>query len=181
MQETLDQIPPEAWPLIDLLFNLTLAAAGIWLAVTVFVLWRRHASNLTPVNAASKSRRAQPDFLKVDQKARDEAIARGESFDKELERREREEAAEAAGKRHMTLSERIASFVSFYMSLFTLATMVFGAIFQVSRMGSMMQEFSSIERILTVIQNHPIAFTVASLVVIFHVYRFFAHRQWQEG
>lgn len=180
MQETLDQIPPEAWPLIDLLFNLTMAAAGIWLAITVFVLWRRHASNLTPVNAASKRKSAQPDFLEVDHKARKEAIARGESFDKELARREREEAR-AAQRSPATLSQKIASFISFYMSLFTLATMIFGAIFQISRMGAMMQEYSSFERILAVIQNHPIAFTVASLVVVFHIYRFVAHRQWQEG
>lgn len=183
MPEALDQIPPEAWPLIDLLFNLTMAAVGIWLAVTVFVWWRRSASNLTPVNAASKDKSAQPDFLRVDKKAREEALERGEAFDKEIERRVREaEKAKARGGRApATVSQRLARFLSFFMSLFTLATMVFGAIFQVTRMGQMMKEYSTLERIVTVVQNHPISFTVATLVIVFQVYRFFVERNWQEG
>ncbi|MEM6651945.1 MAG: hypothetical protein AAGA72_01790 [Pseudomonadota bacterium] len=183
MPETLNQIPPEAWPLIDLLFNITMVSVVIWLAITVFVWWRRSASNLTPVNAADKNKTAQPDFLKVDQRARSEAIERGESFDKEIERREREEAR-AAARAHQprgTVSERLARFVSFFMSLFTLATMIFGAIFQVTRMGDMMREYSTTERILTVIQNHPISFTIAGLVIVFQIYRFFVDRNWQEG
>ena len=183
MPETLNQIPPEAWPLIDLLFNITMVSVAIWLAITIFVWWRRSASNLTPVNAAGKNKNAQPDFLKVDQSARSEAIERGESFDKEIERRERAEAR-AAARAHQprgTVSERLARFVSFYMSLFTLATMIFGAIFQVTRMGDMMREYSTTERILTVIQNHPISFTIAGLVIVFQIYRFFVDRNWQEG
>ena len=80
-----------------------------------------------------------------------------------------------------TVSERLARFVSFFMSLFTLATMIFGAIFQVTRMGDMMREYSTTERILTVIQNHPISFTIAGLVIVFQIYRFFVDRNWQEG
>lgn len=178
MQETLDQIPPEAWPLIDLLFNVTLVVGVLWLALTIFVLWRRSASNLTPVNAARKSKKAQPDFLKVDEKAREAAMERGEAYDKELEAQER---ARSGKKDPISLSERIASFVSLFMSLFSLATMVFGAIFQVSRMGTMMQEYSSVERIQAVLEAHPIAFIVASLVIVFHIYRYFTQRKWQEG
>lgn len=183
MSETLNQIPPEAWPLIDLLFNLTMAATGIWLAITVFVIWRRASSNLTPVNAAGKSGKAQPDFLKVDKKARAEALERGEAFDKELERREREAAkAEARGKRKpASLGQRIASLASFFMSLFTLATLIFGAIFQVSRMGQMMKDYSAPERIIAVIEAHPISFTIATLVIVHQVYRFISDRKWQEG
>lgn len=183
MSETLDQIPPEAWPLIDLLFNITMVAVAIWLAITVFVWWRRSASNLTPVNAADKNRKAQPDFLSVDHKARAEAVQRGETFDREIERREREEARAAAQTQRprTTVSQQLARFVSFFMSLFTLATMIFGAIFQVSRMGSMMREYSTAERIVAVVQDHPISFTVAGAVILFQVYRFFVDRNWQEG
>lgn len=184
MNDALDQIPPEAWPLIDILFNVTMAATGIWLAITVFVWWRRSASNLTPVNAATKDKSAQPDFLKVDEKARAEAIARGEAFDKEIERRERkaERARTRTGVRApLTITQRLARFLSFFMSLFTLATMIFGAVFQVSRMGQIMEQYSTADRILTVIQTHPISFTVATLVIVFQVYRFFVDRKWQEG
>jgi len=183
MPDTLNQIPPEAWPLIDLLFNLTMASIGIWLAITVFIWWRRSASNLTPVNAAGKNNNAQPDFLNVDKKARTEALERGESFDKEIERREREAARTAAreGRSPATISQRMARFLSFFMSLFTLATMIFGAIFQVTRMGQMMKEYSTLERIIAVVQNHPISFTIATLVIVFQVYRFFAERNWKES
>jgi len=183
MPETLNQIPPEAWPLIDLLFNITMVTVAIWLAITVFVWWRRSASNLTPVNAASKNRKAQPDFLNVDNQARTAALERGETFDKEVERREREEARAAAKQRgsKSTPGQTVARFVSFLMSLFTLATMIFGAIFQVSRMGSIMKDYSTTERILSVIQSHPISFAVASAVIIFQFYRFLVDRKWQEG
>lgn len=183
MSVTLEQIPPEAWPLIDLLFNLTMATVGIWLALTVFVWWRRSASNLTPVNAADKNKNAQPDFLKVNKAARAEALERGEAFDKEIERREREEARAQAksSQASLTLTHRAARFLSFFMSLFTLATMIFGAIFQVTRMGDMMKEYSTFDRILTVVQNHPVSFSIAMLVIIFQIYRFFTDRKWQEG
>lgn len=183
MTETLNQIPPEAWPLIELLFNLTMATVGLWLAITIFVWWRRSASNLTPVNAVSRSETAQPDFLKVNEKARAQAEARGEAFDKQLERQEREAArAEAHGdRRPRSASQRIAGLLSFFMSLFTLATMIFGAIWQVSRMGQLMQEYSTFERITAVIQNHPISFSVIALVIGFHVFRFITDRQWKEG
>lgn len=180
MPEIAETIPPEAWPFIDQLFVATLVVAAIWLVLSGFVLWRRKASNLTPVSAAGKSKSAQPDFLKVDSKAREAAIARGESFDKELARRERREASRAASS-PATLSQRIAGAITFLMSLFTLATMIYGAIFQVSRMGSMMKEYSSFERIVLVIQRHPIAFSVAVFVILFHIYRYFAQRKWQEA
>jgi len=183
MTETLNTIPPEAWPLIELLFNITMATVGIWLAITVFVWWRRSASNLTPVNAAGRNKSAQPDFLKVDDQARAQAEARGEAFDKQLVRQEREAAkAEARGGRERrSASQKIAGLLSFLMSLFTLATMIVGAIWQVSRMGQLMQEYSTFERIVAVVQNHPISFSVAALVIGFHVFRFFTDRQWKEG
>lgn len=179
MQESLDQIPPEAWPLITLMLNATMAVAIIWLLITVFVWWRRQASNLTPVQAAGKTRAAQPDFLRVDKEARAEAIARGEAFDETLDKREREAAR--GGRRPVTFAGRMASLLSLVMSLFTLATMIYGAIFQVSRMGSLMEQYSSVERIGAVIANHPIAFSVTALIILVHIYYFFKRRQWQEG
>ncbi len=183
VQDTLDKIPPEAWPLIDLLFNLTMAAAGIWLAITVFVIWRRKSSNLTPVNVPDKNRKAQPDFLKVDKKARQTAINRGESFDKELQRREREEARNKARKNRdpSSIGQRIAGLITLIMSLFTLASMIYGSIFTVTRMGGMMEEYSTQERIVAVIQNHPIAFAITVLVIIARIFTFFTKRNELEG
>ncbi len=178
--EALEQIPPEAWPIIDLMFNITMAATGIWLAVTVFVMWRRNASNLTPVNAADKNRKVDPDFLSVDEKGRAEALKRGDQFEKELTRRERDEArAVKSDSGPMTFGKRMAQMAALFMSLFTLATMILGSIWQVSRMGDMMSSYSTPERLMAVISNHPIAFTIATLVIVYHIYRFFTDRKWQ--
>ncbi len=182
MQETLDQIPPEAWPFIDLMFNLTMAAAGIWLAITVFVIWRRHSSNLTPVNAASRKKDAQPDFLNVDVKARAEAIKRGEAFEKGLDQRDAAEAKAARQrKKGKSVAQSISGLVAFIMSLFTIASVIYGSIFTVSRMGSMMEEYSATERMIALITNHPIAFTVCVIVILARLYTQFVKPEPKEG
>ncbi|MFN7054979.1 hypothetical protein [Hyphomonas sp.] len=196
MQDTLDQIPPEAWPIIDLLFNVTMAAAGIWLAITVFVVWRRHASNLTPVHAAGRNRKAQPDFLKVDRKARAEAIKRGAAHEKDLDRRDEAEAkaaaeaataaakaAEAEARRNapMTFAQRISGLVTFLLSLFTLLSIIVSSIFTISRMGDYVGEYTAWERITSIIMQHPIAFTICVLIIIARIYTQFFPSAKKEG
>ncbi len=182
MDNALEQIPAEAWPWIDLLFNITCAAAGIWLAITVFVIWRRAASNVTPVNAVPKNKRAQPDFLEVDQKARREAIARGEAFDKELETRDRAEAREQkrAAKSKRSALQRIAGLITLLMAVFSLVSAAVSVIWQVGFVGRMLEEYSASERFMALVTEHPIGFTVAALVILFHIYRFFTDRKWQQ-
>lgn len=179
---TLDDIPPDAWPWIDLVFNLTMVAVGIWLAVTVFVLWRRNASNLTPVNSVERNRKAQPDFLSVDEKARREAIERGEAFDRELDKRDREEAADLrrrAARRRSPL-QRIAGLVSLFMAVFSLLSVIVSVVWQVGVMGRMLEEYSAGDRLMLVVQKHPIGVAIAVLVIAYHIYRFFTDRKWQE-
>ena len=182
MENAIDQIPAEAWPWIDLLFNLTCAAAGIWLAVTVFVIWRRTASNVTPVNSVSKNKSAQPDFLEVDQKARREAIARGEAFDKELEARDREEARaeRRSAKRNRSPLQRIAGIIALLMAIFSLVSAAVSVIWQVGFIGNMLEQYSAGDRLMALVTNHPIGVTVAVLVICFHVYRFISDRKWQQ-
>jgi hypothetical protein len=183
LQDTLDKIPPEAWPLIEKMLTITMAVVGLWIVISIFVFLRRRASNLTPVNAARKNRKAAPDFLNVDKKARKAAMAQGKGFEKELLQRDNDEAraARLAARANASVGQRIAGLISFLMSFFTLATMIYGAIFQVTRMGQMMQDYSTIERVTTVVQAHPFAFIIATLVIIYHVYRFVAGRKWKEG
>lgn len=187
LQQTLQQIPPEAWPIIELLFNVTMALAGIWLALTVFVVWRRHASNLTPVNATSRNRKAQPDFLKVDQKARAEAIKRGDTHEKALDRRDAEEAkaearAKTASRREpLTMAQRIAGLVAFVMSAFTLFSIITSSIFTVSKMGDMVGEYSAIDRMISIIVAHPIPVAVCVLVIFARVYTQFFMTPKKEG
>ncbi|HPE46831.1 MAG TPA: hypothetical protein PLR76_00465 [Hyphomonas sp.] len=180
MEETLRSIPPEAWPLIDILFNVTCAVTAVWLAVSVFIWWRRSASNLTTVSSASPRRGAQPDFLEVDTKARAEAIKRGERFDQELERRERAEERESRRQaRTGKKASRWARFISLAMALFSLATMISGTIFQVSIMGAYWEQFSAGERIMAMIRHYPLGVAVTVFVIGYNLITFFINRQWE--
>lgn len=181
MQNVLDRVPPDAWPLVDRLFQITVGVAAIWLALAIFVYWRRRAANLTPVTAPSPNRKAQPDFLNVDHEARREAIARGEAFDRQLEEREAEEArlAERAALGTATSAGRLAKLASLVMSIFTLATMVMGSILNVGKMGEMMQQYSTGERILAVVRAHPIGTAVIVLVIVAALFQFFTERRWR--
>lgn len=187
MEETLAQVPPEAWPIIEILFNVTMALAGVWLAITVFVIWRRHASNLTPVHAAERNKRAHPDFLKVDQKARQEAIKRGDTYEKALDRRDAEAAraearAESASRREpLSFAQRLAALVTFIMSVFTVLSIITTSVFTVSRMGDMVEGATAVERVGAIIMAHPIAFTICLLIIFARVYTQFFMNAKKEG
>lgn len=181
MDQTLQQIPPEAWPIIDLLFNITMAAAGIWLAVTAFVIWRRHASNLTPVNAAERSNKAQPDFLKVDKKAREEAIERGDDFNKSLDRRDAAEAKAASRLRPAKRVQKVAGLAAFIMSIFTVMSVIASSVYTLNGVNNIAQDFSTWERARAVIETHPIAFTICLLVIFARIYTHFFPPEKKEG
>lgn len=174
VQDVIAAIPPEAWPLIDILFNIVMAVTAVWLAWTVFIWWRRSASNLTAMSDVTPNKKAMPDFLSVDEKARKEAIKRGESFDRELSRREREDekARRRTALKKETAFGRIGRLLSFGMALFSMATMISGTLFQVSIMGRYWEQYSASERLVAVIQNHPIGVAVTVLVIVYNLFTF---------
>ncbi len=178
----IENIPEEAWPLIELLFNATIAFTILWLSWTIFVAWRRSASNLTAIRGASANPDAQPDFLSVDTKARKEAIARGEAFEKELQRRDREEAKAAtrSARRKETTLGRIGRLISFGMALFSIATMISGTLFQVTIMGRYWEQYSATERLVSVIQNHPIGVSVTVFVILYNVVNYIISRKQED-
>ncbi len=178
VRNAIEAVPPEAWPLIELLFNITLAFTVLWLAWTMFVMWRRSASNLTSVRGAKANPNAEPDFLSVDKKARQEAIAKGEAFEKEIQRRDREEATSSrrAARNNETMLGRIGRLISLGMALFSIATMISGTLFQVSIMGRYWEQYSATERLTAVIQNHPIGVTVTIAVILYNIVTFVMKR-----
>ena len=183
MDETLRSIPAEAWPVIDLLFNITCAVTAVWLATTVFVLWRRSASNLTTSSSASPNRKATPDFLSVDEKARKEAIKRGEHFEHELDKQEREDERKARriARSKETRIGRIARFISLFMALFSLATMISGTVFQVTFMGRIWEQYSASERLVGVVKAHPIGVSITVIVVLYNLVTFVTNRKWEDN
>ena len=180
MNEALDRIPPEAWPFLTLLGQITAVVTAIWIAISVFVWWRRSASNLTPVQAASRGKGSRPDFLEVDEKQRKERIKRGEAYDKALDQRDADaERAARKAVRDTSVMGRIARLIALGMSIFTLATMISGTIFQVSYMGRLWEQYSAGERLVLVVQKHPFAFAVGALVIVYHIVRFVSERKWK--
>ena len=96
VQDAIDRIPPEAWPLIDIACKVTVAIALVWIFLALVAWWRRRAYNLTIASTAKRNKDAQPDFLTVDKKAREAAIERGAAHEADLTERERQEAIAAA-------------------------------------------------------------------------------------
>jgi len=183
MQDAIDRIPPEAWPFIDLLFRITIALVVVWLVLAIFAWWRRRAYNLTIAATARKTRKGQPDFLKVDRKAREAAIARGAAHEDVLEAREREEALAAlrAAKDPIGWTQRIVGIGAFIMSIITLGSTILGAFINVSKMGEGLQQMPSGERIVTILTRHWFISLVMLVVVAWHIYQYFIQHKWKEA
>ena len=181
MEDAINSVPPEAWPLIDLLFRITIVVTLLWLVWTLFIVLRRRASNLTAIRSAAVNRRASPDFLEIDTKARKAALARGEAYDKVLDKREEVEAAAARRdlRRKETFVAKLGRLVSFGMAVFSLATMISGTVFQVSIMGSYWEKYSAGERLMNVFQEYPIGVTVTVAVILFNIVTFITNRRWE--
>jgi hypothetical protein len=83
---------------VDQIFNILQwvigISAAVWLVTSVIGVLHRRAYNLTYAESGA-SKKIKPDFLTVDKDKRDAAIKRGERYDEELARREREAAGKA--------------------------------------------------------------------------------------
>ncbi|MEL7190173.1 MAG: hypothetical protein AAGK17_11520, partial [Pseudomonadota bacterium] len=141
VNQAIDRIPPDAWPFIDILFRITIALAVLWVVLSLIGWWRRRAYNLTVASTAGRNKKAQPDFLNIDEKARKEQIKAGERHEDVLEEREKEEALAVlkAAKEPVTLASRLASMATFLMSIITLITGFSGAILGVGRIGDQLK------------------------------------------
>lgn len=157
---------------------LNVIVAVVWVVMTLLVHMRRSASNLTPVNAPDARKSAKPDFMKIDEKARKEQIARGEAYEKQLDRREAEEARAAAAGGAPSFWSRLAGIATLLVSLFTLVSTAIGVIFQVDRIGA---TISQADRLGLILQKYPIPFAVATFVIGYYVVMFFVQKQWKRA
>ena len=155
----------------------TVAVAAVWVVLSLVVYLRRRASNLTPVNAPDVKKSAAPDFLKVDHRARDAQIARGEAFDRDLGAREAAEAASSGSTtKQVTVLSRLAGIATLLFSIFSLLSTAVGVIFQVDRIGDAL---SQTDKLSLVIQQYPIPFAVCAFVIGYYVVMFFIQKQWK--
>jgi hypothetical protein len=176
------EIDPAYQPMIETLLAGTIIATVVWLALVVFIHLRRRASNLTPIHAAHK-KDVRPSFLNVDHGKQQDMKRQGAAYDAELAQRERDEEAEKDARKEArrpdTVLARLARLISVIMSIFTLATLIGGVIFNVNYLGGMLREYSTLDRIAAVVSHYPIAVTVAVLVIGYHIYSYIAGRKWK--
>lgn len=159
----------EASSTSEVVYAAAAVVGGLWLAATAFTGWRRRAANLTPVADGPSGRGPSPDFLRVDEAGRSAALERGDAFEARLSARE---AAEAAALEAATPIERTGGIVALCMSLFTVVSMVFGAVMQVRWIGHYAEDLSAPGRVLEIVRAHPVAFAISLFVAVLQIVRF---------
>lgn len=164
---------------IEPLLYVTMAVVAVWVASSLFVYMRRRASNLTSAHQTGVRKDASPDFMKVDHKARDAAMQRGEAYDETLTAREAAEAAlDAPVVKQASLISRLSGIASLLFSLFSLAGAISTVMFQVERMTG---TISRADQLMLVVQKYPIPVAVCIFVIGFHLYHYIARRRWTEA
>ena len=149
---------------VDLMINASAALLLTWLAMALFVYWRRKTTNLTPVDVPSAKKNAQPDFLSVDKKARKAAMKRGDKYARELDRRERLEGVDFQQSR-MLRASRVCGFIALTLCVVTLGTIVAGSIWPDSFVGQLLSHYSTEGRVTEVLRAHPVPLVIAMLSV----------------
>ena len=165
---------------LEPLLWVTVAIVVLWLASSVFIHLRRRASNLTSTHEAKAKKDASPDFLSVDHKAREAALKRGETFEKELAAREKAEADAAGVKKPKTtasLFQSVAGIASFLFSLFSLAGIVVNVFTQVDRISN---QVGKSDQVFAAVMKYPIPTAVCVFVLVYTLWYWIANKKWLE-
>lgn len=149
--ETLDTI-------LQVLSWLVVAFGGMWLVTSVIGYMHRRAYNLTRAESGG-GKPITPDFLKVDKKKRDAAIARGEAYSEVLEQRAAVAASPASKAEFWS---RAAALIT---ATFTLLGAVVGTLTRVESLEEGARQLSSLDTFTGIVRDHPIGTTIAVIVI----------------
>lgn len=156
--------------------------AALWLVATVFIHMRRRATNLTSAQQAGVRKDATPDFMKVDHKARDAAMQRGEAFDRELTERAKAEAAAAAGKpakrEPANMVKMLSGAASFAFSLFTLLGAILGTFRTMDAAGA---QLSKMDQVGAVVMQQPIPALICLFVIGYTIFLWVSQKKWADA
>ncbi len=153
--------------------------AVLWLASTIFIQMRRRATNLTSTHQAGVKKDATPDFMSVDHKAREEAVKRGETYEKELAERAKAEAeAKAAKKEPVGLLKRFSAVAAFLFSLFTLLGTILGTFRTLDQAGV---QLSKMDQVGAIAAAYPIPTAICVFVIAYTLYVWISQRKWAEA
>lgn len=184
VEGAIERIPPDAWPMIDQMFKITIALLAVWIVLALVAWWRRRAYNLTVASTHSRSKKAQPDFLSVDKKAREKAIERGEAHEEALDERDEAEAeaaaALAAADKPVGLAKRLAAVATTAMSVFTLLTAISGAALNVGKMDEQVKQLTAGGKIEYLLKEHTFGVIVVLLIIAFQIWKFIKKEKWKE-
>lgn len=155
------------------------AFAALWMISTIFIHLRRRATNLTSAQQASVKQDATPDFLKVDQKAREAAMQRGAAYEAELTAREKAEAEarKPTKKEPVGLLKTISGVAAFLFSLFTLLGSVLGTFRTLDQAGVQLSKFDQVGAIIT---QHPIPTVICIFVIGYTLFIWVSQKKWTE-
>lgn len=155
------------------------AFAVLWLVSSLFIHLRRRATNLTSAQQAAVKKDAAPDFLNVDEKAREAAMQRGAAYEKELAERERAEAAagKPARKEPMGMLKMISGIAAFLFSLFTLLGSVLGTFRTLDQAGVQLSKFDQVGAIVT---QYPIPTIICIFVIGYTLFIWVSQRKWAD-
>lgn len=147
--ETLDTI-------LQVLSWLVVAFGGLWLVTGIIGYMHRRAYNLTRAESGG-GKAITPDFLKVDKKKREAAIARGEAYTEEL--------AQRAAPPPTAKAEFWSRAAAFITATFTLLGAVVGTLTRVESLEAGARELGSFDTFIAIVKDHPIGTTIAVLVI----------------
>ena len=156
------------------------AFAALWLVSVVFIQMRRRATNLTSAHQAGVKKEATPDFMKVDQKARDAAMERGATYEKELDKREAAAAAatgKPAQKEPINMLKTISGIASFAFSLFTLLGAVLGTFRTMDAAGAQLSKF---DQVGAMAMKNPIPFLICLFVIGYTIFIWVSQKKWAD-
>lgn len=156
------------------------AFAALWVISTLFIQMRRRATNLTSAQQAGVKKNATPDFMKVDQKARDAAMQRGQAYEKELDTREAAEAAmagKAAKKAPINMLKTISGIASFAFSLFTLLGAVLGTFRTMDAAGAQLSKF---DQVGVMAMKYPIPTIICLFVIGYTIFVWVSQKKWAD-
>jgi hypothetical protein len=164
---------------LEPLLWVTVAIVAVWLLSSIFIHMRRRATNLTSTQEAKVKKDAAPDFLSVDHKARDAAMQRGAVYEKELDEREKAEAADLKPAKKTTASmlQSFSGIAGFLFSLFSLAGVIVNVFTQMDRINS---QVGKSEHMFAAVMKYPIPTAICAFVLVYTIWYWVANKKWLE-
>lgn len=161
---------PENYQQIFTIVSWVLGVVGaIWLVTGVMGYLHRRAYNLTHAESG-RSQNIKPDFLKVNKKAHEEAVERGEAFDQKLREREGETPTPPASTDFL---ERLARIGTTLTAIFGLIAAVVGTLTKADALQAGFDNITSFQKLATIVKTYPIGALVAVIVVVANIVAFY--------